>query len=287
MLHISKVEQLRALRARWRSQNQQVAFVPTMGNLHSGHLKLVRRAKQMADIVIVSIYVNPMQFGAHEDLDAYPRTLEADMQALSELGVSAVFTPRTSEMYPRGLDVQTIVEVPALSSILCGASRPGHFKGVATVVTKLFNMVQPDVAVFGKKDYQQLQVIRNMVADLSMHIQIEGVDTEREANGLAKSSRNGYLTPQQREQAAVIYAQLRQCADAILNGERDFAQLAQNAEQAIQEAGLQPEYWQVRRQADLSPAQVEDAAAELVILVAAKLGTTRLIDNLEVAADTD
>lgn len=282
MLRIEELAQLRALRARWREHNERVAFVPTMGNLHSGHLKLVRHAAQQADKVVVSIYVNPMQFGANEDLDAYPRTLNEDLQALADLDVSAVFIPRTEDIYPRGLDAQTFVEVPNLSQILCGASRPGHFRGVATIVSKLFNMVQPNIAVFGKKDYQQLQVIRNMVADLAMDIDIQGVKTEREANGLAKSSRNHYLSAEQQEQASVLYARLQQCADAIKAGERDFAALADQANQAIRAAGLQPEYWEILRRSDLSAAQSCDQASDLVVLVAAKLGTTRLIDNLEV-----
>ena len=282
MLRIEDLAQLRALRARWREHNERVAFIPTMGNLHSGHLKLVRQAAQQADKVIVSIYVNPMQFGANEDLDAYPRTLTADMQALADLDVSAVFIPRTEDIYPRGVEAQTFVEVPGLSHILCGASRPGHFRGVATIVTKLFNMVQPDIAIFGKKDYQQLQVIRNMVADLTMDIDIQGVDTEREASGLAKSSRNNYLSAEQQEQASVLYAQLQQCAGAIKAGERNFSALTDQANQAIRAAGLQPEYWEIRRRSDLSAAQSSDQASELVILVSAKLGATRLIDNLEV-----
>ena len=283
MLRIEELAQLRALRIRWREHNERVAFIPTMGNLHSGHLKLVRHAAQQADKVIVSIYVNPMQFGANEDLEAYPRTIADDLRALADLDVSAVFLPRTEDIYPRGLEAQTFVEVPGVSDVLCGASRPGHFRGVATIVTKLFNIVQPDIAVFGKKDYQQLQVIRNMVADLAMDINIQGVETEREANGLAKSSRNNYLSAEQREQASVLYAQLQQCASAIKYGERDFAALTAKANQAISAAGLTPDYWEIRRRSDLSAAQPTDRAGDLVILGAAKLGTTRLIDNLEVA----
>lgn len=284
MLHIDDLAQLRALRQRWREQSERVAFVPTMGNLHSGHLKLVRHAAQLADHVVVSIYVNPMQFGANEDLDAYPRTLKDDMQALAELGVSAVFTPSTDDVYPRGVDAQTFIEVPGLSSVLCGASRPGHFRGVATIVNKLLNMVQPDAAVFGKKDFQQLQVIRTMVDDLAMDIEIHGVDTEREASGLAKSSRNGYLSEAQKQQAACIYAQLQQTARRIQGGERNFPALQAEASQAIADAGLEPEYFTVRRRADLSEAHTDDDANALVILAAARLGSTRLIDNLEVAA---
>ena len=283
MLRIEDIAQLRALRASWRSQNQRVAFVPTMGNLHSGHLKLVRHAAQQADKVIVSIYVNPMQFGANEDLATYPRTLEADMQALFDLNVNAVFTPRSEDIYPRGIEAQTFIEVPGLSGMLCGDSRPGHFRGVATIVNKLFNMVQPDIAVFGKKDYQQLQVIRTMVADLALDIDIQGVDTEREVSGLAKSSRNGYLSPEEQAQAASIYAELSRVALHVRDGAHDFATLQAEAMANLAHAGLEPEYLVIRRCRDLSEAQAGDAPADLVVLVAARLGSTRLIDNLEVA----
>ena len=283
MQQIEQLSQLRDLRQQWFMAQQRVAFVPTMGNLHSGHLKLVREASDRADKVIVSIYVNPMQFGANEDLDAYPRTLAADMAALEKLGVAAVFTPTTADIYPRGLDAQTAVEVPGISNILCGASRAGHFRGVATIVNKLFNMVQPDIAVFGKKDYQQLQVIRTMVADLSMPVDIVGVDTEREDSGLAKSSRNGYLSIAQQAQAAVIYAQLRAAAREIIKGDKDLAQIEHHAQAQITNAGLQPEYFTIRRRVDLNPPTEQDTADALVILAAAKLGNTRLIDNLEVA----
>lgn len=284
MLRIEDIAQMRALRASWREQSHRVAFVPTMGNLHSGHLKLVRHAAQQADKVVVSIYVNPMQFGANEDLDTYPRTLEADLRALADLNVSAVFTPRTADIYPRGVNAQTFVEVPDLSHVLCGESRPGHFRGVATIVNKLFNMVQPDIAIFGKKDYQQLQVIRAMVADLALDIDIHGVDTERESSGLAKSSRNGYLTPEQQAKAASIYTQLHNVALQIRDGEQDFATLQAEAMNNLTSAGLEPEYVVVRRCHDLSEAQPDDAPADLVVLAAAQLGSTRLIDNLEVAA---
>ncbi|WP_278361354.1 pantoate--beta-alanine ligase, partial [Idiomarina abyssalis] len=193
---------------KWRQQQSEVALVPTMGNLHDGHLHLVKTALERCDNVVVSIFVNPMQFGANEDLDSYPRTLEADCQALDALGVSAVFTPQVSDVYPRGLDKQTRIEVPGISDILCGASRPGHFTGVATIVCKLFNMVQPQLAVFGEKDYQQLQVIRLMTQDLSLPVEVLGAPTQRETSGLAMSSRNGYLSPEQKQQAAALYRTL-------------------------------------------------------------------------------
>lgn len=284
MLHIEQLTQLREVRQQWQNSAHSVALVPTMGNLHSGHLKLVRHAATLADKVIVSIYVNPMQFGANEDLDAYPRTLKADMDALAELGVAAVFTPSTAEIYPQGVAAQTTIEVPGISTMLCGASRPGHFRGVATIVNKLFNMVQPDVAVFGKKDFQQLQVVRTMVTDLSMPIDIVGVDTEREDTGLAKSSRNGYLSAEQQAQAAVIYAQLHHVASQLIDGSKSFEALQQQAQAQIAKAGLQSEYFSIRRGHDLQPAAPTDPVDSLVILAAAKLGSTRLIDNLEVAS---
>ena len=208
MLMIQDIAQLRALIRQWRSAGERVAFVPTMGNLHQGHLQLVDTAKQRADRVIVSIFVNPMQFGANEDLDKYPRTLEQDCKGLSEHGADAVFTPTPQLIYPRGLDVQTFVEVPLLGDYHCGASRAGHFRGVSTIVTKLFNLVQPDIACFGQKDYQQLAIIRQMVADLSMPIEIIGVPTIRAEDGLALSSRNGYLTAEQRTTAPALYLSL-------------------------------------------------------------------------------
>lgn len=278
MQQISNLNELRKVRQQWQQEGLSVALVPTMGNLHSGHLKLVKKARELADRVIVSIYVNPMQFGANEDLDSYPRTLIDDMRALQELGVEAVLTPENHDIYPRGLEQQTTVAVPGISEILCGASRPGHFQGVATIVCKLFNMVQPEHAVFGEKDFQQLQVIRLMVQDLSIPVTVHGVATEREDNGLAKSSRNGYLTDEQKQTAMVIYQQLQQTAEQIRQGSIDLRQLEADASNSIQNAGLNVEYFTIRRREDLQPA--EDAESELVILAAAKLGNTRLIDNL-------
>lgn len=197
MQTISDIAELRALRREWQLQGLRIGFVPTMGNLHLGHLSLVEAAKKDADIVVVSIFVNPMQFGAGEDLDNYPRTLAEDSAQLAELGVDVIFTPTAKGIYPRGLEQQTFVEVPGISYMICGASRPGHFRGVATVVTKLFNMVQPNIAYFGEKDYQQVQVIKAMVEDLSMNLDIVSVPTMRHDDGLAMSSRNGYLNEQQ------------------------------------------------------------------------------------------
>lgn len=270
---------LQELRA-WRTQQtNRIALVPTMGNLHEGHLKLVDLAKQHADVVIVSIFVNPMQFGANEDLDSYPRTLDADCQALAKRGAQVVFAPQVSDVYPRGLAVQTFIEVPQISDILCGASRPGHFRGVATVVAKLFNMVQPDVAVFGEKDFQQLQVIRLMTQDLSLPVEVIGMPTERSDDGLALSSRNSYLSQSERQLAPHIYKALKRVVDAIHHqGIADGDALA-SARRELEGNGFRLDYLELRRRSDLQPASTQDR--ELVVLVAAYLGRTRLIDNLQ------
>lgn len=270
---------LQELRA-WRAQQTgRIALVPTMGNLHEGHLKLVDLAKQHADVVIVSIFVNPMQFGANEDLDNYPRTLDADCQALAERGADGVFAPQVSDVYPRGLAVQTVIEVPQISEILCGASRPGHFRGVATIVAKLFNMVQPHTAVFGEKDFQQLQVIRLMTQDLSLPVEVIGMPTERAEDGLALSSRNGYLSPSERQLAPVIYKTLTEFADAIHQQGIDDEIALASARHELEEHGFRIDYLELRRRSDLQPARADDH--ELVVLVAAFLGRTRLIDNLQ------
>ncbi len=280
MLMIQDIAQLRALIRQWRSAGERVAFVPTMGNLHQGHLQLVDTAKQRADRVIVSIFVNPMQFGANEDLDNYPRTLEQDCQGLTEHGADAVFTPTPQLMYPRGLDVQTFVEVPLLGDFHCGASRAGHFRGVSTVVTKLFNLVQPDIACFGQKDYQQLAIIRQMVADLSMPIEIIGVATTRADDGLALSSRNGYLTAEQRGTAPALYRVLQWMKQELNQGFSDLRLLEQQAKDQLSAAGFRPDYVNISNRQTLVPAV--DLTSPLVILAAAHLGTTRLIDNIEV-----
>jgi pantoate--beta-alanine ligase len=275
MQQLKSLEELRA----WRNQVKgSVALVPTMGNLHEGHLKLVDVAKQHAQHVVVSIFVNPMQFGANEDLDSYPRTFEADCLALAERGTAAVFAPTVADVYPRGLQQQTFIEVPGVSDILCGASRPGHFRGVATIVAKLFNMVQPDCAIFGEKDYQQLQVIRLMTRDLSLPVEVIGMATERAPDGLALSSRNGYLSAQQRQVAPVIYQALQQLSQEIKSGSTDNVALS-HAKNTIEAAGLKLDYLELRRRSDLAHATAQDN--ELVILVAAFLGKTRLIDNLQ------
>ena len=261
----------------WRQQGETVAFVPTMGNLHAGHLALVAQARQHADRVVVSIFVNPMQFGADEDLDAYPRTLAADSAKL-EPEVDLLFAPSAAEIYPQGHGVSSQIDVPGVSEGLCGEFRPGHFTGVATVVAKLFNMIQPDYALFGNKDYQQLQVIRRMVADLCFPVKVIAVPTAREADGLALSSRNVYLSSVERELAPRLYQALQKVAQALLQGRRDYAVMEQEGLDVLEEAGFVPEYFSIRQAGSLKPAQ--PGMTELVVLTAAKLGKTRLIDNL-------
>ncbi|MFI8384709.1 pantoate--beta-alanine ligase [Pseudomonas sp. NPDC079086] len=275
---VKSVRELRAAVAQARAEGKQIAFVPTMGNLHAGHAALVEKAAQRADFVVASIFVNPLQFGPSEDLDKYPRTLLADQEKLVEAGCHLLFTPDVEEMYPHGMEGQTRVSVPGVSEGLCGASRPGHFEGVATVVSKLFNMVQPDLAIFGQKDFQQLAVIRTLVRDLNMPIQIIGEPTVRAEDGLALSSRNGYLNAEQREAAPVLYRSLQDMATAIRAGERNYSKLVATAQQQHDAAGIRPDYLEVRESNNLRPATADDQ--QLVILVAAYIGNTRLIDNL-------
>ena len=271
------VSDLREFLNETRNQGKTIGFVPTMGNLHQGHLDLVNKAAEMSDVVIVSIFVNPMQFGPHEDFDAYPRTLESDCNALANHPCHAVFAPTVREMYPKG--VNTEIDVPSLSTILCGQHRPGHIKGVTTVVTKLFNIVQPNVAVFGNKDYQQLQVIRTMVADLLIPVTIVGADTTREPSGLAMSSRNAYLSEEEIQTAAMLYATLKQIGEALQNDSQVSTTL-KHEKARLASAGFVLDYLEIRDAQDLSRSYVEAESA--VILVAAKLGQARLIDNLVV-----
>jgi len=275
---ISTIAELRA-----RLNNERaVAFVPTMGNLHEGHLNLVRLARDHGSCVVVSIFVNPLQFGPTEDFDRYPRTLEADCAKLQGLA-DVVFAPAVDEMYPTQQTV--FVEPPPVANELCGASRPGHFRGMATVVLKLLNIVQPQVALFGKKDYQQLHIIRQLVAQLNLPARIVGGETVRAADGLALSSRNQYLSADQRSEAVFLYRTLQEMRQAILQGERDFERLQKRAVEALAARGWLLDYVAVRNQSDLqpaSPAQGEPAQRELVILAAARLGNTRLLDNVEV-----
>jgi pantoate--beta-alanine ligase len=278
---ISNISDLREIRRTWQSAKEVIAFVPTMGNLHQGHLKLVQEAKKSASIIVVSIFVNPLQFGPDEDLDAYPRTLEQDKDSLKDLGVDVLFMPNAADIYSRGLEQQTFVEVPGLSYMICGASRPGHFRGVATIVCKLFNMVQPNQAYFGEKDFQQLQMIKAMVTDLSMNLSIHGVPTMREDDGLALSSRNHYLNKEQRMIAPSLFKIISNVAAAIKRGRRDFSSLAIEAKTKLSNAGLKPDYIEIRASSTLLQPGHEDY--ELVILAAAFLGKTRLIDNIQVS----
>lgn len=263
----------------WRKNCTRTALVPTMGNLHDGHLALVKAAKSAADHVIVSIFVNRLQFGQGEDFGAYPRTLTADIAKLEAAGVDAVFAPDDKELYPRTIQDYN-VEPPGLQNELCGRFRPGHFRGVATVVLKLFNIVKPDIACFGKKDFQQLVIIRNMAQDLNLDIEIIPVDIGRAADGLALSSRNAYLSEAERAQAPQLYHTLQEIAARIAAGETDFAVLEQNAAEKLRNNGWQVDYVAVCRPADLQPARSGDAP--LIVLAAARLGNTRLIDNLEI-----
>jgi len=271
---------LRAEVAAWRQAGLCVAFVPTMGNLHAGHLSLVEQAKALADRVVVSIFVNPLQFGPDEDYDAYPRTIEADTTALVEQGVDVLFLPQVSDVYPRGLQATTKIEVPEVSQGLCGEFRPGHFVGVATIVAKFFNLVQPDVAVFGQKDYQQLAVIRRMAADLCFPIDIVGGVTVREPDGLALSSRNGFLNEVQRRQAPALNQALRDLVQSLLAGATDFYNLEQETSEYLKKQGFTTEYVYIREADTLRPPQPD---SPLVVLAAAYLGPTRLIDNIVVA----
>ena len=283
MKRVQTVAGVREQVAKWHRDGLRVAFVPTMGNLHDGHLALVDAAFRHAERVVVSIFVNPLQFGQGEDFDSYPRTLEEDSRALAARDASLLFAPAVEEMYPRPQSLQTRVEVPGISDILCGASRPGHFVGVATVVCKLFNMVQPDVALFGEKDYQQLMVIRLMVSDLALPVEIVGCPTVRESDGLAMSSRNGYMTANERRKAPQLHAMLEETRTAMQQGERDYAALEARATGVLASAGFNVDYFSIRQARDLSPP--DDETRDFVILAAAKLGTPRLIDNIAFSLD--
>ncbi|WP_314251567.1 pantoate--beta-alanine ligase [Eikenella halliae] len=263
----------------WRREAGSVAFVPTMGNLHEGHLALVREAAKRADKVVVSIFVNRLQFGQGEDFDRYPRTLEQDAAKLAGEGVAVLFAPSEQELYPN-VAQQYNVEPPNLQNELCGAFRPGHFRGVATVVAKLFNIVEPDYACFGKKDYQQLVILQGMATDLNFRVEIVPVDIGRAADGLALSSRNQYLSEAERKQAPQLYCELQAVARAVENGNRDYAALEQQAAANLKQAGWQVDYVEIRHAGNLQVAHVGDS--ELVVLAAARLGNTRLIDNIEI-----
>lgn len=281
MRTLSSNAQLQTALKTCREEGQSIAFVPTMGNLHQGHLDLVRKARCRCDVVVVSIFVNPLQFGPNEDLDAYPRTLVADKEKLFAEGTDILYAPHVDEIYPEGMAAQTQVVVPGLGDTLCGSSRPGHFDGVTTVVSKLFNIVQPDVAVFGEKDFQQLSIVRKMVSDLCMPVEIVGVATTRDEDGLAKSSRNMYLTDREREIAPLLHQTLNTCREAIACDFDNFLQLESHARMKLLQAGFEPDYFAIRDARTLRT--VTEDTEEIAILVAARLGKTRLIDNVRLA----
>ncbi|MFT0211676.1 pantoate--beta-alanine ligase [Pseudomonas sp. F1_0610] len=278
MKTITSVQEIRTVIAQARRQGKRIGLVPTMGNLHQGHMSLIQKACEYADFVVASIFVNPLQFGINEDLDSYPRTLEQDQEKLRAAGCSLLFHPNVEEMYPTGMQEQTLVHVPSVSAGLCGAKRPGHFDGVATVVSKLFNIVQPDIAVFGEKDFQQLAVIRKLVADMNLPIQVFGAPIVRAEDGLALSSRNQYLTTEQRASAPALHNALVQLVDSILHGETDFTKLIETTNKALSNVGFKPDYLEIRDELTLEPATTNTKQG--VVLAAAYLGSTRLIDNL-------
>ena len=278
---VSTADDLRRVIRNWRRRDNRVAFVPTMGNLHAGHLQLVRHARTMADRVVASIFVNPTQFGPNEDYASYPRTPEEDAQALMEADTDLLFLPAVEEIYPPDLSPAPYVAVPEIDSILCGEFRPGHFSGVATVVAKLFSLVQPDVAVFGEKDYQQLIVIRRMTRALCLPVGIEGMATVREASGLAMSSRNRYLSEAERDTASTLYRVLCEVRDRVEGGASDYHSLEAAAVAELEQAGFRPEYLSIRSAEDLSEPRPGDA--RLRVLAAAWLGQARLIDNIGIS----
>jgi len=281
MYQATSVTELRQFVQHWKDHDQSIAFIPTMGNLHAGHLSLIEKGQSLSDRTICSIFVNPMQFGPNEDWDHYPRTLEKDIALLEASGCDLVYLPAASELYPEGLERISHVQVTDLTDHYEGAHRPGHFTGVATVVLKLFNIVKPDVSVFGKKDYQQYRVISKMVEDFNLEVQIIGQETTREVSGLATSSRNQYLDDAQKEKAALIYQVLQQTAQQIDKGERDFETLQARAIHDLDDAGFKTGYFCICNADNLLPATTEDR--DLVILVTAALGPTRLLDNIEIS----
>lgn len=272
---------LQAVLAEQRKSGRSIGLVPTMGNLHAGHLALVAQARMTCDFVVATLFVNPLQFGPNEDLSRYPRTFEADCTALQDAQCDALFAPAAADIYPEGFAAHTRITVPGVSALHCGASRPGHFDGVCTVVCKLFNMTQPDHAFFGLKDFQQFHLISRMVRDLQLPVQLHGLPTVREASGLALSSRNGYLNADERGQAPQLYATLRHLARQLSAGEEDYRRLEEQACAALRCAGLRPDYVHICRRDSLLPATARDE--NLVILAAAHVGKTRLIDNILVS----
>ena len=276
---VSTISDVRAHVARWHEQKQRVVFVHTMGNLHAGHVSLIEAARQHGDKFVASIFVNPMQFGPNEDFAHYPRTPTQDAKMLEGAGCDLMFMPDVGEIYPNGAEKATRIEVPGISNILCGEFRPGHFEGVATIVAKLFHIVDPDVAIFGEKDFQQLTVIRRMVADLCLRVEIVGAPTVREADGLAMSSRNQYLDAEQRRLAPAIHRQLSQAVAALKAGERDFGKIEGAGRAALDGLGFRTDYFSVRDARSLAPARPD--TRHFVVLTASRLGKARLIDNLQ------
>ena len=281
MLTVERIDALREMVRQWRATGARIGFVPTMGSLHDGHRSLLDVARQRADRVIASVFVNPLQFGPGEDFERYPRTPEDDGRLLTNAGCDLLFLPGVEEIYPDGRQSATRVSVKSLSEILCGVYRPGHFDGVATVVAKLFGIVQPDVAVFGDKDYQQLAIIRRMTTDLDLPVEIVGAPTVRAADGLAMSSRNRYLSQTERATAPRIYATLQAVAARVAAGERDYRALEVWGAEQLRAAQLLPDYFELRDAATLLPPV--PGTTELVVITAARLGKARLIDNLRVA----
>lgn len=283
MQTLNQIKYLRAALNADKNRGSKIVLVPTMGNLHEGHLQLIRRAREVADIVVVSIFVNPMQFGASEDLDSYPRTLTEDQDKLDAENVDYLFTPDAQEIYPNGIDNHTVVANPGLSNMLCGIHRPQHFQGVCTIVNKLLNLVQPSVAVFGEKDFQQLAIVKRMVSDLCMPIDIVGVPTARSHDGLALSSRNQYLSNIDRVKAPFIYETLQKTRDAIMAGSKQYGTLCETAKINLEAAGFDVDYFDIRNQKNLVLLDNNDSDTDVVILAAATLGKTRLLDNIKIS----
>ena len=274
------VSELRQYIQHWKDHQQSIAFIPTMGNLHQGHLSLIEKGQSLCDRSICSIFVNPMQFGPNEDFNHYPRTLAQDIELLESVACDLVYMPTASELYPQGLEGISQIIVTDLTDTFEGAHRPGHFSGVATIVAKLFNIVRPDISVFGKKDYQQYCVIKKMTQDLNLDVEIIGQETSREPSGLATSSRNRYLNQEQKSRAALIYETLQEASDKIVRGEKDFASVEKQATDRLNQAGFDTDYFNVCNADTLKPATIEDT--KLVILVTTRLGDTRLLDNIEI-----
>ncbi len=263
-----------------KSAGKKIGFVPTMGNLHAGHISLVEKAQKYADFIVASVFVNPMQFGANEDLDQYPRTLKEDSEKLTAVNCDLLFAPSPNEVYPNGLDKHLKINMPHMASVLCGKSRPTHFEGVCTVVTKLFNIVQPDVAVFGKKDLQQLLIVKQMTKDLCLPIKIIGGDTKRETSGLAMSSRNSLLSEKEKNNARSIYAELKMAREKITNGDKAYSSLMHTAKESLNEQGFKADYFEIRKINDLELAEDGATYENLAIFAAAYAEKTRLIDNI-------